>query len=80
MTTTATTPEPLDLSATTQVPMSRLARVEFRKSLLARIEQLEKHDADKTERLATQSRRIAELEHENRNLRSEVASLKASRA
>ena len=33
MTTTATAPEPLDLSATTQVPMSRLARVEFRKSL-----------------------------------------------
>ncbi len=53
------------------------SEVEFRKSLLGRIEQLESHDAAKTERLAAQSRRIAELEHDKRNLEAKVAMLEA---
>ncbi len=53
-----------------------LEEVEFRRSLLARIEQLEAHDEAKSDRLARQSVRIAELEHENRSLRMEVATLK----
>ena len=53
------------------------SEVEFRKSLLERIEQLESHDAAKTERLAAQSLRIAELEADKRNLEAKLALLEA---
>lgn len=53
------------------------SEVEFRKALLERIRQLERHDADKSQRIASQAQRIAELESENGRLRAKISELEA---